>query len=394
VHGVAINPHKQELRDPLVSAQLAQIIMDDLQVVAVYADADLNIVAHAPELGTYLQAAQQDLVGASLLDLFPELVGSEDDLGAVVGGQAPRFDLPMINRMDPDGVDRCYISLSALPHAEAPDQLVLLVQDVTPEGRLDQQVMQQLNEVRLLRARLETANQELMRLDKEKSAFLRMAAHDLRAPLAVVKGYVELVLENTDVAGDEEAVKSLGVVLARTQQMTDLIDNLLDVEKIESGAANLDLRPVDLSALVEEMGRGFVPVAQQKGLELKWRVPVGLPNLMADRDRLVQVLNNLVSNAIKFTPAGAQVRIGVLKQDAQIILEVSDTGPGISEEDQARLFQRFFRTDASRQQRISGTGLGLSIVKAIVEQHGGQVYCRSKLGEGTTLGFSLPLKET
>jgi signal transduction histidine kinase len=373
---------------------LAQVILDDLQVATVYSDADLNIVAHTPGLGTYLQESQTDLVGESLLDLFPELVGSEDELGAVALGQAPRFDLPMINRMAPHGVDRRYISLTALPDAEAPDQIVLLVQDVTAEGRLDQQVMQQLNEVRLLRARLEAANQELVRLDGEKSAFMRMAAHDLRAPLTVIKGYVELVLEDTDAAGDEEAIEFLDVVLARTQQMADLIDNLLDVEKIESGAVDLDLRPVDVADLVEEVGRGFVPVAQQKGLELQWQVPAGLPDPMADRARLVQVFNNLVSNAMKFTPAGGQVRIDVQERAGQIIVEVSDTGPGISEEDQARLFQRFFRTDASRQQGISGTGLGLSIVKAIIEQHGGEVYCRSTLGEGTTFSFTLPLKET
>jgi signal transduction histidine kinase len=114
---------------------------------------------------------------------------------------------------------------------------------------------------------------------------------------------------------------------------------------------------------------------------------------MADHGRMVQVMNNLVSNAIKFTPSGGQVRMDVYAQPDHLVVDVSDTGPGISEEDQARLFQRFFRTDASRQQQIPGTGLGLSIVKAIVEQHGGQAYCRSKLGEGTTFGFTLPLEE-
>jgi signal transduction histidine kinase len=387
-----MDPKVQESRGALVSVQLAQTILDDLQVATVYADAGLNIVAHAPGLGTSLQEPQEDLVGGSLLDLFPELVGSEAELEAVAQGRSPRFDLPMINRMDPDGVDRRYISLTALPNAEAPGQLVLLVQDVTAEGRLDQQVMQQLNEVRLLRARLEAANQELVRLDGEKSAFMWMAAHDLRAPLTVIKGYVELVLEDTDAAGDEEAIEYLDVVLARTQQMADLIDNLLDVEKIESGAVDLDRRPVDVARLVDEVGRGFVPVAQQRDQKLQWQTP-DLHSPLADRARLVQVLNNLVGNALRFTPAGGEVRIDVQEKGTEIVVEVSDTGPGISEEDQARLFQRFFRTDASRQRGISGTGLGLSIVKAIVEQHGGKVHCRSNLGDGTTFSFTLPLEE-
>jgi signal transduction histidine kinase len=185
----------------------------------------------------------------------------------------------------------------------------------------------------------------------------------------------------------------LDVVLRRTRQMSDLIDNLLDVEKIESGAVTLQREPLDIPDLVQEIGRGFVPVAQQKDQTVQWLAPSPCPQPLADRARLVQVLNNLVSNALKFTPSGGQVRIDVAEGNAELIVEVSDTGPGISEEDQARLFQRFFRTDSVRQQRIPGTGLGLSIVKAIVEQHGGQAYCRSKLGEGTTFGFTLPLEE-
>jgi signal transduction histidine kinase len=233
----------------------------------------------------------------------------------------------------------------------------------------------------------------LVRLNDEKSAFLRMAAHDLRAPLAVIQGYVEMVMEDTEAASDEDAIDFLGVVLRRAQQMTDLINNLLDVEKIESGAVTLEKKAVDIHDLVEEVSRGFALVARQKDLALHWQVPAACPQPLADRARLEQVLNNLASNAIKFTPAGGQISIDVLVRDAEIAFEVSDTGPGISEEDQARLFQRFFRTNSARQQHIPGTGLGLSIVKAIAEQHGGRAYCRSKLGEGTTFGFTLPLEE-
>ncbi len=387
-----MNLTEQEVTAALVSEQLAQTILDDLRVSVVYTTADLRIAAHAQGLSSCLQETQDDLVGECLSDLCPELVGSEEVLEAVARRSSPRFDLPMINRVGRDGLERRYISLTALPHPEVQDHLVWLVQDVTTEGRLDQQVMQQLNDVRLLRAQLEMANKELLRLDQEKSAFMRMAAHDLRAPLTVIHSYVEMVMQDTEAAADKEAMDSLAVVLRRTLQMRDLINNLLDVEQIESGAVILEHRPVDIAALVAEVGRSFEPVAQQQELALGWRLPGACPQPLADRGRLVQVLHNLVSNAIKFTPSGGQVRIDVQAQPGQIVVDVSDTGPGISEEDQARLFQRFFRTDASRQQQIPGTGLGLSIVKAIVEQHGGQAYCHSKLGEGTTLSFTLPLE--
>jgi signal transduction histidine kinase len=375
-----------------ISEPLAQSILSDLQVIVAQADADLQVVAHTPGLEAYLLEPTEPSTGQPLTDLFPELFGSEEDLEAVAAGLSPRFELPMINRLDPEDGERRYVSLIAVPHPEIKDNLALLVQDVTTEGHLDQQVMQQLNEVRLLRSRLEAANQELTYLNEEKSAFLRMAAHDLRAPLTVIKGYVELVMEDTEAASDEEALEYLDVVMRRTQQMSDLIDNLLDVEKIESGAVDLDRKPVDVADLVAEVGRGFALVAQQRGMSLEWLVPADLPQPLADRARLVQVLNNLVSNAIKFTPEGGQIRIAVLPRERELAIEVSDTGPGISEKDQARLFQRFFRTDASRQQRIPGTGLGLSIVRAIAQQHGGQAYCRSQLGEGTTFGFTLSVQ--
>ena len=379
-----------------LSPQLAGAILDDLQVGVIHLDAELRIVAHGPGLPAYLQQDRASWLGQPLTDPFPELLGSEQDLAEVASGHVSRFDLPMINRADRDGGGRRYLSLAVLPHPDTGGHLLCLVQDVTAEGRLRQQVTQQLNEVRLLRSELEAANQELVRLNDEKSAFLRMAAHDLLTPLAVIRGYVEMVMSPTAATSDEEWTASVhrtgDVVLRRSRQMTDLINNLLDIEKIEAGSVGLNLGPVDLAAFIDEVGWCFVPQAKQKGVELAWQVSPACPQIMADRGLLAQALNNLVSNALKFTPSGGRVDIGVRLQDGEIVVDVSDTGPGLSEEDQAHLFHRFFRTDWARQQGFPGTGLGLSIVKAIVEQHRGRVYCRSQLGQGTTFGFTLPIE--
>ncbi len=374
-----------------VTGQIAHTILLDLHAVVLQVDALYRIVASTTGLPAYLLEPGTDLIGQSLVDIFPELMGSEIDLAAVARGHSQRFDLPMINRVDPDRDEMCYVSLTALPHPEIRDWMVILVVDVTSEGRLDQQVTQQLNQVRLLRAQLEAANRELTRLNDEKSAFLRMAAHDLRAPLSVITGYVDMVLHDTPAAAHRETVEYLEVVRRRAHQMADLIDSLLDVEQIEAGQGALRLAPLDAGGLIRDAARNFAPLAEQKGLTLRSEISHDLAQPLADPERIAQALNNLVSNALKFTPEGGSVTLRALQSDGEVALEVSDTGPGISERDQTHLFQRFFRTDEARQMRIPGTGLGLSIVRAIVEQHGGRVYVRSQPGQGSTFGFTLPL---
>jgi signal transduction histidine kinase len=372
---------------------LVQIVLAELGVAIAFADDDLQILDHTAEFGIYSREPEASLIGRRLPDLFPELIGCEEDLSAVASGRVAIFELPKINRVAPDSQGMRYVSLIALPVPEVRDCLILLARDTTLEARLEQRVMQQLNELRLLRAELEAANAELVRLNEEKSVFLRMAAHDLRAPLAVVKAYVDMVLAREGDLPADKLDHYLRTVQARTEGMTRLVGNLLDVEKIESGEVVFDREAVDLAQLLAEVVGSFEPLAQQSDLMLQCQLPPSLPHPIADRDRLVQVLNNLVSNALKFTPAGGQVRVEAFGRGGEVLVEVSDTGPGISAEDQAWLFRRFFRSDNARQQQILGTGLGLSIVRAIVEQHGGRVHVRSQLGQGSTFGFSLPVEE-
>jgi signal transduction histidine kinase len=365
-------------------------VLADLHLTVVHAGSDLAILTHTPVPDVWIGAWGESLRGRALTEVFPELIGSEEELKATCQGQAPRFDLPLINRVDAQGNCR-YFSVTAFAHPALQERLVLLVHGETERGELGQQVMQQLNEIRLLRRELETANARLVRLDADKSAFVRMAAHDLRSPLAVIRGYVELVLQSRGSRLGKETAENLGIVLSRTQQMAQLIDNLLDVERIESGEGGLCQEPLDLGVLVVLVAQSFLRQAQQCGLALEWKSAPDLPAVLADRLRLEQVLSNLLGNACKFTPAGGRVTIEALAQEGVAVVEINDTGPGISEADQARLFQRFYRTDEARLRGIPGHGLGLSIVRAIVEQHGGRVYCRSQVGQGSTFGFTVPL---
>jgi len=372
---------------PVMSAPLAEAVLAGLKVAIAHLDAGLRIASWSGDPRAQPGWPAANPAGQPVQDVFPELIGSEKDLVAVAGGKAARFELPLINRMAGNGKERHYLSLTALPDSAEPGTLILLVQDVTEQGRLDQQVTQQLNEVRLLRSQLEAANARLVRLDADKSGFLQLAAHDLRAPLAVVKAYVEYVQEEP--ALDAEAKHILDTALARIDHMARLIDNLLDVERIESGQVTLRREPLDLAAVVEEVVASFAPTARSAELALDWNVSPGVVHPSADRDLIAQALANLLGNAVKFTPAGGRVAVRAFRQDSEVVVEVEDTGPGIPEEDQPRLFQRFWRGTNTRRQQA--TGLGLSIVKAIVDQHGGHAYCRSRSGQGSTFGFTLPL---
>ncbi|NLF01223.1 MAG: PAS domain-containing protein [Anaerolineales bacterium] len=377
--------------EALAVAHLAPLFIAELGLAVACVDAEGTIAACSAEFAAYGAEARESSLGLPLTELFPELIGHEQDLSDVACGRSPRFELPRINRSAPSGDDPSYITLTMLPHPTVVNHAVLLVQDVTTEGRLEQRVTQSLNELRLLRAELEAKNRRLVELDEQKSAFLRMAAHDLRAPLSVIKGYVDFVIERDGNRLSQRTTDDLHTVQARIKQMTQLIDSLLNVERIDSGEASLCCEPVAVARLVEQVGQGFQMLAEQRGLTLQWSASPDLPHPLGDPDRLAEALANLVSNALKFTPPGGEVRIEAFVRGDVIDIEVSDTGPGISEQDQARLFQSFFRSEEARQRRIPGSGLGLIIVRAIIEQHGGQVYCRSQVGQGSTFGMSLPI---
>lgn len=362
----------------------------DLQVTVMHVDPDLCVRAHSPAVGVPTDRGGGSLRGQAVTEIFPELIGSEAELQEVARGESALFEMPLVNRISADG-SQAYFSLTGLADPEAKGGLVLLVRDDTERGILGQQLMQNLNEVRLLQGKLEAANARLVRLDAEKTNFLRMAAHDLRSPLAIIRGYVELVLQLGGPGLGAEISEYLGIVLARSRQMTSLIDTLLDVERIESGEAGLVREPVDLKMLVAQALEGFRVLANEGGVQLQAKIAEQPAIVAADRAHLWQVMNNLLSNAVKFTPKGGCVTVELLVREREAIVEVSDTGPGISEAEQAHLFQKFFRGDDARLRGVAGHGLGLPIVRAIVEQHGGCVFCRSRPGQGSTFGFELPL---
>ena len=239
---------------------------------------------------------------------------------------------------------------------------------------------------------LTRAKAELERLDEAKSYLMLRVAHELRAPVAAVQSYINLILAGYIEEGDLKP--TLSRVHERLQEMLDLISDLLELAHLrqiqDRIAEEASLQPV--ADILEEVAGLFREQAQQKKQSFEIKI-LDRPTLKADRKHLRQIWTNLISNAIKYTPEGGRIDVSLGIEDGQAIGTVADSGFGISDEDMAHLFQEFFRTDEAKASGAIGTGLGLSIVKQIVGSYGGEIKATSKLGEGTRFTFSLPLEQ-
>ncbi|MCL5435296.1 MAG: GAF domain-containing sensor histidine kinase [Patescibacteria group bacterium] len=226
-----------------------------------------------------------------------------------------------------------------------------------------------------------------------KEDFTNMMVHELRAPLTAIKDSSELMLEEKKLKESEQK-QLLGIIDSQAKVLLEQIGSVLDAAKIEAGRFIVQKAPNDLNQLINEVVDAFSPRAIKKNIEINSYVPKSLPQVNFDRTRITQVLNNLVSNSLKFTPSAGKITIfGEINTDS-VTVSVSDTGMGISEEDQKDLFSKFYQIRKTPHElEKKGTGLGLYIVKGVVEAHGGQVVVKSDVGQGTTISFTLPLSD-
>jgi signal transduction histidine kinase len=231
-------------------------------------------------------------------------------------------------------------------------------------------------------------NERLRELDRLKDEFVSLVSHELRTPLTSIRGYVELMLAEEL---EDHQRRFLGIVDRNSERLLDLVSDLLFLAQIEAGKLAIELGSLDLKKVVEECVEAAAPVAESKGIELDAELQ-GLPKIEGDRARLHQVLDNLLSNALKFTPSGGRVDVRLRRTGDMAVVEVADSGLGIPEDEQGRLFERFFRSSSATENAIPGTGLGLTITKAIVERHSGRIEIESADGAGTTVRIHLPLR--
>ena len=246
------------------------------------------------------------------------------------------------------------------------------------------------NELSNLSRKLQKTNAELIKLNELKNQFLGMAAHDLRNPIGVILSYSDFLLEEAADVLKEEHAKFLAIIRKSSEFMLSLLDNLLDIAKIESGRLDLDLEPADLVALIQNNLMLNQSLADKKAIRIIFLSDAPLTTVLIDRTKIEQVLNNLISNAVKFSLPGTTVEVHISKNADHLTVSVRDEGQGIPEAERQKLFQPFSRTSVKSTGGEKSTGLGLAIVRKIVLGHGGKIGVDSEVGRGSTFYFTLP----
>jgi two-component system phosphate regulon sensor histidine kinase PhoR len=231
---------------------------------------------------------------------------------------------------------------------------------------------------------------DLRRLERVRQDFVANVSHEFRTPLTAIQGFAETLLSGAleDPANRRRFVE---IIREHATRLARLTEDLLKLSRIEAGQLKLEFRPVSVSRLIESCVETAHLKAVPRQLALNVRLPEGLPPVRGDSNSLQEVLQNLLDNALQYTPAGGKIDVSASCSDGRVVVTVADTGIGIPQVEQERIFERFYRVDAARSREAGGTGLGLSIARHIMEAHGGRLWVESAVGEGSRFHFSIPV---
>jgi two-component system phosphate regulon sensor histidine kinase PhoR len=238
---------------------------------------------------------------------------------------------------------------------------------------------------------LSEALEEIKIVTKRKSDFVSAVSHELRTPLTSIKGYASLLSEGKLGPLPGSVKERLEKINKHTDSLSQLINDLLDISRIESGRVEMKIENIDLRKILEALADLFAPQLKEKQIQFLQEIPPDITTVAADINQLQRVFINLVSNSLKFTPANGKIKVQAKKINNCVQIDVQDTGLGISEKNLNKIFEEFYREDNEINQNVKGTGLGLSLVKYIIEAHKGKIWVNSKLNQGATFSFSLPL---
>ncbi|MBD3306815.1 hypothetical protein GF339_10340 [candidate division KSB3 bacterium] len=317
------------------------------------------------------------------------------------GGIVMENNLLIFAAKDRNGVMRLYEDLMEINN-EQMNELRAIMKEQThvakqqeSQDRLYYDELTRLyNQLATLQREIAKKNSELERLNEQKNRFLGMAAHDLRNPLGAIQMYSEFLLEEVaDLLGEEHR-EFLAIIHSSSHFMLEIVEDFLDIAQIESGKLHLNLWPVDLVELVRNTVTLSRAIAAKKHLTIDLEHEADIPVMPLDASKIRQVLNNLISNAMKFSPPNSTITVRLSSEDAQAILAVQDHGPGIPPDEVSTMFEPFARTSVKSSGGEKSSGLGLAIARKIVEGHHGKLWVESTVGQGSTFYVALPREQT
>jgi PAS domain S-box-containing protein len=357
------------------SAHFRSLVTSTTDLVLTFSDGQCRYASNS--VLRMIGCAEADVLGDGIIDFV-----HHDDRStlrdALRGGEAATvaFRLPDTKR-DWRSLEANVTDLRDDRHVRG---IVLNARDVTERNRIE-------TERELLLEQEQLANERLREADRLKDEFVALVSHEVRTPLTSILGYLELLSEQ-ELSADQRTYTD--IIDRNSGRLLLLINDLLFIAEIEDGQLTVEHDEIDLGVIIAEALTAAAPAAGAEIVELVGDESATLP-IMGDGGRLAQLFDNLISNAVKFTPAGGRVKVTLGSEDGRAWVEVQDNGIGIARADQELLFNKFFRTRAVTKASIQGTGLGLAISKAIVEAHGGSIHFESVEGEGTTFRVELPL---
>jgi len=264
-------------------------------------------------------------------------------------------------------------------HAAGRDELSILAGQLNETGEKLHAMLEQLGKERA----------ELERLEQFRKEFLISVSHELRTPLASIQGYAETLLDGA-LYDPEHNARFLGIIKQNADRLGRLVADIMTLSRVEMGTQKIETAPYPVCELLRENTESMRPMAEKKEIRIVLELPPEETDAVCDPEAVNQILNNLMENALKYTPAGGEVRVGAAIRDGMIETYVADNGAGIPTADLPRLFERFYRVDKARSREMGGTGLGLSIVKHLVRAQGGEVAVESEIGRGSRFSFTLP----
>jgi len=378
---------------------LLEVLQDDFHFLKAHLGHNIREVIHSASKQKWAAFLRELAKQGAALNWQIDLDAKESCVSLFFAGGRKDSEFLVIASRSTQHTAALYHELLSINNEQANAiRSLLKEQSLTNIGKepLDEKLYEELshlnNELATTQRELTKTNQKLEELNALKNQFLGIASHDLRNPLAVLLSYSEFLIEEASPKLNEEERKFLEVIHSSSQYMLGLVNDLLDVSKIESGTLELNKSPVDLLQLLQDTVKLNRIIAAPKGIAIIFEHEAALPVVSLDQEKMIQVLNNLIGNAVKFSPRGSTIEVRVLLQDKdKVAVSVRDHGPGISEADQERIFKPFMTAKNRGTAGEKTTGLGLAIAKKIVEGHGGVISLHSTMGEGSTFTVVLDI---